>query len=67
MFDFGAHKADYDMMGVFVNDGIQWQMRDRYGLKEVMIPEQQDLKADDDPSAKSNIFMTKDFYRPDAK
>ena len=42
-------------------------MKERYGLKEVMIPEQQDLKADDDPSPKNNIFMTKDLYRPDAK
>ena len=22
VFDFAAHKADYDKMGVFVNDGI---------------------------------------------
>lgn len=42
-------------------------MRDFYGLKEVMIPENQDLKEGEDKEAKNNIFMTKDFYRPDAK
>lgn len=67
VFDFQAHKADYNMMGVFVNDGIQAKMRDVYGLREVFIPEQEDMTEADEKDAKSNIFMTKDFHRPDAK
>lgn len=40
-------------------------MKETYGLKEVMIPENDFYGEIENPNAKSNIFMTKDFYRPD--
>jgi len=65
VFDFAAHKSDYGMMGDYVTEGIQKQMVNQYGLKEVMIPEEDQLGEADSKDAKNNIFMTPDFYRPD--
>jgi hypothetical protein len=39
-------------------------MDKKYGLKEVMIPENDQLGEMDRKDAKNNIFMTPDFYRP---
>jgi hypothetical protein len=40
-------------------------MKKVYGLKEVLIPEPDQLGKQDNQVPKNNIFMTNDFYRPD--
>ena len=39
-------------------------MKEVYGLKEVLIPEDDQI-SDDESGAKNNIFMSHHFYRPD--
>ena len=53
------------MIGDFVQDHIQNQMKEVYGLKEIMIPEDDQMSEKDTSSAKNNIFMSHQFYRPD--
>lgn len=40
-------------------------MKKVYGLKEVLIPEPDQLGELDNSNPKNNIFMSNDFYRPD--
>lgn len=63
-FDYPQHKSEYNKIGDFVEQHIQRQMKEVYGLKEVFIPEDDQI-SDDDSGAKNNIFMSHHFYRPD--
>ncbi|CDW90649.1 UNKNOWN [Stylonychia lemnae] len=54
-------QKNYDEIGDLVTDYVQNEMKTTYGLKEVWIPENEDLEPDYHHLPKSNIYMSPDF------
>ena len=67
-FDFDKHKPQYEKLVDHMTEFINSQIKDSYGLKEVVVPEPRFYK--DSIKGKypqSYTYMSEEFYKPDKK
>ena len=63
-FKYTDHKDQYDKMSTFVQNFIQSEMRTKYSLQEIMVPEDKHIDEEYQKMPKCNIFMSREFYEP---
>lgn len=64
-FDFDKHKIQYEKLVDHMTGFINNQIKNSYGLKEVMVPEPRFHKEGKYP--KSATYMSEEFHNPDKK
>ena len=66
-YDHQKHKADYDKLADFAVEHVQSEMKEKYDLQEVWIPEKEQIEAKYHQMPKCNIFMSTEFHKPKPK
>ena len=64
-YDHVNDRPQYDKLATFVIEFVQRQMTETYVLQEIWIPENKLVEEKYHDKPKNNIFMSRDFYKPD--